>query len=370
MVSFIHSGDWQLGMTLRHLDADGQARFTGARNDTIRAIGELAAKGGAAFVVVAGDVFENHNISPTVWGRALEAMRDTGVDIYLLPGNHDPLSPGSLWLDPAFIRAVPPNVHVIDTTEPIAVGENVEIVGVPWLSKNPGKDPLTGVLSGLEPTSKTRILVGHGMVDVLNPNQLALDSISIEKLRGALVDGLVDYVALGDRHIAWVDEVSGAIAYSGCHEATDFAEPSRGTVLEVSLGEAVEITKHVVGTWQYVDISADLSSDEDLDRFERDLDSLTGKDTLIVRTSLTGALTLDQHGRLDAILERAATLFATLYAWGRRTHVTVLDTDIADEAFGGSGFVADAAAELQELSAAGNDDATQSLKLLYRLVNS
>ena len=36
---FLHTADWQLGMTRHFLDADAQARFTAARMDVIGRIG-------------------------------------------------------------------------------------------------------------------------------------------------------------------------------------------------------------------------------------------------------------------------------------------------------------------------------------------
>ena len=42
MVRFIHTADWQLGMTRHFLSAQSQPRFTDARLDAIAAIGRLA----------------------------------------------------------------------------------------------------------------------------------------------------------------------------------------------------------------------------------------------------------------------------------------------------------------------------------------
>lgn len=42
MIRFIHTSDWQLGMTRHFLSPDAQARFTAARIDAIKTIGSLA----------------------------------------------------------------------------------------------------------------------------------------------------------------------------------------------------------------------------------------------------------------------------------------------------------------------------------------
>ncbi|HEY4378681.1 MAG TPA: hypothetical protein VGM93_16045 [Acidimicrobiales bacterium] len=42
MTRFVHTADWQLGMTRHFLGAEAQARFSAARIDAIRTIGALA----------------------------------------------------------------------------------------------------------------------------------------------------------------------------------------------------------------------------------------------------------------------------------------------------------------------------------------
>ena len=39
MVRFVHTSDWQLGMTRHFLEGEAQARYTAARIDAIRSIG-------------------------------------------------------------------------------------------------------------------------------------------------------------------------------------------------------------------------------------------------------------------------------------------------------------------------------------------
>jgi DNA repair exonuclease SbcCD nuclease subunit len=97
MPRFLHSADWQLGMTRHFLEGEAQARFTASsRIEVIGAIGALAAEQGCSFVVVGGDVFESSQVERQVVVRALDTMKATlGVTFYLLPGNHDPLDAAS-----------------------------------------------------------------------------------------------------------------------------------------------------------------------------------------------------------------------------------------------------------------------------------
>src|SRR5690606_38570411 len=77
MVRFLHSADWQLGMTRHFLGAEAQPRFADARTTVIRTIGALAQRERCSFVVVAGDVFETNQVDRQVVLRALDAMGAT-----------------------------------------------------------------------------------------------------------------------------------------------------------------------------------------------------------------------------------------------------------------------------------------------------
>ena len=76
MIRFVATADWQLGMTRHFLSTEAQARFTAARLDAIATIAELATDHDAAFVIVAGDVFESNQVPRQIVTRALTAMGD------------------------------------------------------------------------------------------------------------------------------------------------------------------------------------------------------------------------------------------------------------------------------------------------------
>ena len=61
---FVHTADWQLGMTRYFLNGEAQPRYSAARRDVVAGIGPLAVEAGAEFVVVAGDVFEDNQLAP------------------------------------------------------------------------------------------------------------------------------------------------------------------------------------------------------------------------------------------------------------------------------------------------------------------
>lgn len=342
-VRFLHTSDWQLGMTRHYLAGEAQHRFTADRADAVRRLLELAQHRDCAFVVVAGDVFDHPNLSAQDLGRALEAMGSAPVPLYLLPGNHDPLGTGSLWDTPAVAGRLPPNVTLLRSTEAVVVAEGVEVVGAPWRTRRPDADPVAPALEGLVADGTVRIVVGHGMLEELDPDTHSPVTVRRAPLEAALAEGRIHYVALGDRHIRWPQDGSGAIQYSGAHETTSFRETGRGRVLEVQIDpaaapqERVSVRDHEVGRWQHVVITRRLDSRQDIDALAAELDALTPKDRTLVKTALTGALSVSEAASLDAVLADRASLFASLEAWARHTDLVVLpgDDELAELSLGG-----------------------------------
>ena len=151
---FLHTADWQLGMTRHFLAGDAQPRYSAARRDAVAGLGALAAEVGAEFVVVAGDVFEHNQLAPQVVGQSLEAMRAIGIPVYLLPGNHDPLDASSVYTSALFTAERPDNVVVLDRAGVHQVRPGLEIVAAPWRSKAPDHRP--GRRGARRPARRTR----------------------------------------------------------------------------------------------------------------------------------------------------------------------------------------------------------------------
>jgi DNA repair exonuclease SbcCD nuclease subunit len=373
MVRFVHTADWQLGMARHFLDGEAQARFTAARIDAIRRIGALAAAEGAAFVVVCGDVFESNHLDRRVVVRSLEAMADVPVPIHLLPGNHDPLDAASAFTSPTFLEHRPPNVHVLDGSGPVTVAPGVELVAAPWSSKRPGRDLVAEACAGLVADGTTRIVVGHGAVDVLSPDRSDPARISLAGVEAALADGRVHYVALGDRHSRTEVGRSGRVWYAGAHEPTDFDEVDPGQALVVTLdGPRCEVAAHPVATWRFVGHHHELAGAADVEALGRWLEAVPSKACTVVRLTLVGALGLGANARLCELLDHHGDLFASLRRWEKRSDLVVLPSPDDLGQLDLHGFAARAGDELRSLATAGGEGAAvaaDALALLHRLAS-
>lgn len=372
MVRFLHTGDWQLGMT-RHFFSDGaQERFAQARFDAITKIGELAREHGAEFVVVCGDVFETNQVDRKTVSRALDALASISVPVYLLPGNHDPLDAGSIFRQPTFTQRRPSHVHVLTSSEILLATPTCELIAAPWTSKRPLEDLVRRATRELEPArGQTRIVVAHGAVDDLSPNRDDPAVIELAAAERALAERRVHYIALGDRHSLTPVGSTRRIWYAGAPEPTDFRETEPGFVLFVDVTEdVVETTPLATARWSFERREFKLDSDADLDAFARDLAANPNKARTVLKLDLRGTLTLKQKARLDDHLEELERVYAAVPISERRFEIAVLPEDSDFEQIGLSGFAAAAVTRLREQSRAAGiegETARAALGLLVRL---
>jgi DNA repair exonuclease SbcCD nuclease subunit len=386
-VRFIHTADWQLGMTRHFLEGEAQARFAQARLDAIARIGALAREHRAEFVVVAGDVFETNQVGRQTVSRACEALRAIDVPVILLPGNHEQLDATSVFRQPTFVRSAPPTVVVVGSTDPLRIDgrPGLEIVGAPRMTKRTLGDPLEPGYAGLAPVpGVTRVLVGHGIVDAVMPIGDAPDEetrIRVAPVREAIADGRIAYVALGDRHSTTRVDASGRIWYAGAPEPTAYVEADAGNVLLVEIDETgagtpaaadapCVVTPLPVGTWRFVLGEHRLDGPDDVDALARWFDALPAKERTVVKVTLRGTLALRDKARLDALLDEERDRFAAIEEWERHADIAVIpdDADFADLDLGG--YAAEAVDDLRRRAAGTGGDArtaADALALLVRL---
>lgn len=374
---FLHTADWQLGMTRSFLDPEAQARYSAARRDAVAALGPLARETGAEFVVVSGDVFDANQLAPRVISQSLEAMRAIGVPTYLLPGNHDPLDAASVYRSALFVRECPENVTVLDRAGVFHVHTGLQVVAAPWRSKRPTADLTAEVLAQLPDDGTARILVAHGAVDVLDPDPNNPAQIRMAGLCTALERSAVHYVALGDKHSRTEVGDSGRVWYSGSPEVTnyDHVESDSGHVLVVDIdlddpAHPVTVESRKVGGWRFVTLHREINDGRDIADLDINLDHLADKDRTVVQLGLVGTLTVTERAGLDACLDKYSRLFARLGTWDRHTKLMVMPADDEFNDLGIGGFAADAVAELVETARSEGADAGAArgaLALLLRL---
>lgn len=371
MVSFLHTADWQLGMTRHFLPPEAQGRFSQARIDAIVRMAALVDARGCAFVVVAGDVFETNQPDGTTLGRALDALASFRVPVYLLPGNHDPDDPSSVYRSRGFVDRCPEQVVVLRDDEVHRPAPGVEVVGASWTTKHPVADLLADRCASLPADATTRVLVGHGAADVLSGDFGAPGGFRLADLEPAVTDGRVTYVALGDRHSTTPVGTTGRIWYAGAPEPTAYPEQDPGNVLVVDLDHDPPRVEPVrVGTWRFHLVERSVDGDGDLDLLLADLDAVPDRSRAIVKLKVEGTLTLAQAARLEQALADRTEVFGALEHPERHRDITIVadGDEVAQLAL--AGYAATARDRLLERARGEGPDArvaTDALGLLVRL---
>ena len=371
---FMHTSDWQLGVTRQFLNAESQARWAEARFEGIRNLGRIAREEGCEFVVVAGDVFESNQVDRRTVLKVCEGMAGIPVPIYLLPANHDPLDAGSVFSSKLWRDRKPAQVHVLDGPGDCReVRPGIEVVGAPWTSKRPLTDLVAAAASGLQPAPGVlRVMVGHGAVDELAPDRDNPAVIRVADAERALQEGRYQYLALGDRHSFTTIGTSGRIFYSGTHEAYDFGELDPGKVLIVDLSaDGVIATPRQNGVWRFQVHEAQISTAGDVEALSRHLDAMADKERTILKLGLVGTLGIQAHARLEEVEEHAKHLFAAVVRSGSRSELVVMPDGADFEDLSLAGFAASAVEKLRAQAQGQGTErkpATDALALLVRLV--
>ena len=373
-VRFLHTSDWQLGVTRHFLAPGPQDRWAAARNEAVTALCTLATDEDCDFIVVAGDVFETNHVSRATVLTAIEALKNCRLPIFLLPGNHDCLEPTNVYESNVWRRHKPSNVHVLaDPGKCVEVKPGVEVVGAPWLSKRPTVDLVAETAKVLSPLPHGfRVMVGHGAVSTLSPNPDNPAIINVEAARQAIREQQFHFLALGDRHSTTnvTGETDGRIWYSGTPEAFDFVETKNGNVLLVEADDlGVRVTPKRVGTWKFVVHDEVLNSQQDLDALASAIEAIPDKPKTMLKLGLTGTLGMTQKMALDQLLDHWGDLFAAVVMSTSRTELVVVPAEADFGELRLSGYGAKALEVLRGKLAVGADReaAGDALALLFRL---
>lgn len=242
-LKLLHTADWHLGKRFAGFDEADRIKLSRARLDVIDKILLAADHLAADALLCAGDLFEDPAPDREWWeplASKLRAMR-ARRPVFLLPGNHDPLQPGSVY-DPAhpFRRALPPWVEVVDRDDYSFALNEVAVLHARPCRSRAGQDDPALALPGREPgDQRIRIGLCHGStfdaVDCQTNFPIAKDAAA---RRG------FDYLAIGDTHSFRnvPPDARPPVVYPGAPEATTFGEPGAGHVVAVFVSHSRRVT--------------------------------------------------------------------------------------------------------------------------------
>jgi DNA repair exonuclease SbcCD nuclease subunit len=299
-LKILHTADWHLGLRFSSFGEEDGTRLTRARIEAVDKLLGVAESYAVDAVLCAGDLFDTPAPEEHWWKGLINVLRRRNWGnrpVFLLPGNHDPLQPNSVWaVDHPFRRDLPPWVHVVDREcYEFALSEEAVLYAEPCRSQA-GADDLT---SRLPPRTagdhRIRIGLAHGQTFDIDGYQTNFPISSDAALRGGL-----NYLAIGDTHaFRELPPKNNPIVYPGAPEPTKFGEVDAGFVALVFFpkhGRAPIVQRQQVGRWRWRDERIQTLRELELLRAE----DLTNS---VVRITLAMNVTLVQFEMVEKIIE-------------------------------------------------------------------
>lgn len=292
---FLHTADWHIGLRAKALGRAGES-IREQRFRTGAAVLERAKELAVDFILHAGDLFDDNAVDRLLVQRTADLLRTAPCPLYVIPGNHDPFVPGSLWTHPALTTL--PNVHILTEAHPVEVPKGV-LYPCPLTSRTSTNDPTSWIRAEGEAVA---LGLAHGSVE-----GCPIEEWDNPIPRDAAERSSLDYLALGHWHsCARFGDAGGTcrMAYAGTHETTKFGEEKAGRVLIVTIphrGAAPMVEEESVGHFLWRNIAAEVHDRGDLEGIRARIDGVKAPGRTLMALSLSGLLPADGRALLDEI---------------------------------------------------------------------
>lgn len=157
----VHTSDVHLGAYATSNDERWNTRRALIEAAFLRVIATANAEG-ADVLLIAGDFFDNDRVPPETVAFAGDAIRQFAGRAYLIPGNHDPMDPGSIYWR-YDLEAMAQNLRIFRShTGEYMVDEELDLVlwGRAYLDSDWHFRPLDGIPGRLD--GRWHVALGHG----------------------------------------------------------------------------------------------------------------------------------------------------------------------------------------------------------------
>jgi DNA repair exonuclease SbcCD nuclease subunit len=307
-MKFIHTADWQIGMKAAHVGAVAEV-VREERMEAGKRVIEAAKEKRADFIIIAGDVFEDNGVDRILVQRTADILDSFGKPVYIIPGNHDPLVPGSVWEHPAWKEI--DSVYILRESKPFEIPGGV-IFPCPVLDKYSRKDPTAWIEA--QKNTGVRIGIAHGNISGVIPGEqehpISEDVIATTGL---------DYLALGHWHSTLLIEDGRGntrAAYSGTHEPTGFGERESGYVLLVEIerkGSIPAMDKVKTGRLNWHTFEETIVQNGDLQAVREKVDAIPDPASTLLQLRIQGVLDSSEREVLERIKELLPSRFLYSY---------------------------------------------------------
>ena len=191
MIKFLHAADLHLDAPFSALSPEQAAARRQEQRALLTELAEAANAQDCDVVLLAGDLFDSSSASEQTLLALRRALASIHAPVFISPGNHDCLLPGSAYLTESW----PENVHIFktDTIEAVELPEkNLRVYGAGFPARF-----CPALLEGFaaKDDGRTNLMVVHG-----NPTQPSSPYNPI--LPAQIAQSGLSYLALGHIHQA------------------------------------------------------------------------------------------------------------------------------------------------------------------------
>jgi DNA repair exonuclease SbcCD nuclease subunit len=339
----LHTADWQIGMKASHVGEAG-TRVRDERLVAGRRVVEAARNAGVEFILVAGDTFEDNGVDRVLVQKVADILAGFGGPVYVIPGNHDPLVPGSVWEHPAWRSAG--HVRVLREKRSVEVPGGT-LYPCPVTAKRSGMDPTAWIKP--EEGQGIRIGLAHGTVEGVHQEEPEYPIPRDAAQRAGL-----DYLALGHWHSTVTypgPDGSLRMAYSGTHETSKFGERDSGNALIVEIASARAapvITPVRTGGLAWLALEEELRAPGDMIRLRERIEGVAAPEATLLEVRLVGLLSPADREAMVHLEE----ILASRFLWVRLDAARVRPSPEDESWVAGlpPGILRDAAAKLRTLA--------------------
>jgi DNA repair exonuclease SbcCD nuclease subunit len=315
-VKFIHTADLQLAKPYGSIqDETKRVLLQEKRLQVIEKIGKLANENNAAFVLIAGDMFDSNTPTKPVVSKTCSLIGAIKVPVYVIPGNHDHGGKGGIWEQPFFLQekqSLAPNLTVLLEPSPLELDTAI-LFPCPLLRRRESGD-LTAWLRTIDtsvfPTNKPRIILAHGTTQDFSSGSSLDEEYSVTNFidLARLPENEFDYIALGDWH--GTKKVGNKAWYAGTPEIDRFIKgeenkPGHILIIEAARTTAPNVEQIRTTEIDWYEMQFEFKDENSLAGFQSEIDQLIGTSVTshLLKLGLTGHLGLADFTKLESIID-------------------------------------------------------------------
>lgn len=290
MIKILHTADIHLDSPLKSLalrDAELRDRVHTATRAAFMRIVDVALAEEVAALLISGDLFDGAERSARTAAYLmlqLERLRERGIRVFYIKGNHDAENPltGELSL--------PENVHVFDGRGgKVHLGQDVWIHGVSFANRH-APESLVPKFSAPVEGAVNIAMLHTSLTGAEGHDPYAPCTVSDLTAAG------FDYWALGHVHRRQVHSKAPWVVMPGTPQGRDIGEPGPKSVTLLTIDKTIEVEEVSTSIVEFLHLQVD-ATDVESDDALRDLLRRTLRDRAQTLVSDSAAIRLELTGR-------------------------------------------------------------------------